>query len=104
MSGRLCRLRPRPRNEPDRKEGFGLALKQDGSVIAWGCRDADSGQCNVPATASTGVTAIVAGEGYNLALKQDGSVIAWGCGPSAGYPRDFGQCTVPADAAKGCGR
>jgi hypothetical protein len=47
------------------------------------------------------VTAIAAGEDYSLALKQDGSVVAWGCGSSGGINRDFGQCTIPALAAKG---
>ena len=72
-----------------------LALKQDGSVIAWGCGGgANFGQCTVPAAASSGVTAIAAGLRHSLALKQDGSVIAWGCGDV-----DYGQCTVPAAAS-----
>ena len=45
-----------------------LALKQDGSVIAWGCVGSDNGQCSVPAEASTGVTAIAAGGYQSLAL------------------------------------
>jgi hypothetical protein len=73
-----------------------LALKQDGSVIAWGCGDVDYGQCTVPAAAASGVTAIAAGEDYSLALKQDGSVLSWGCGADNGINRDFGQCSVPS--------
>jgi len=45
-----------------------LALKQDGSVIAWGCVGSDNGQCSVPAEASTGVMAIAAGGYQSLAL------------------------------------
>jgi alpha-tubulin suppressor-like RCC1 family protein len=75
-----------------------LALKQDGSVIAWGCgRGNDHGQCAVPAAAASGVTAISASFSHSLALKQDGSVLAWGCGSGL----DHGQCSVPPGAASG---
>ncbi len=73
-----------------------LALKQDGSVLAWGCGDVDYGQCTAPAAAASGVTAIAAGESNSLALKQDGSILAWGCGSAGGINRDFGQCSVPS--------
>jgi alpha-tubulin suppressor-like RCC1 family protein len=74
-----------------------LALKQDGSVIAWGCPTFnDYGQCTVPPAAASSVTAIAANVYDSLALKQDGSVIAWGCGSG-----NYGQCTVPAAAASG---
>jgi alpha-tubulin suppressor-like RCC1 family protein len=68
-----------------------LALKEDGSVIAWGCMGfgGDFGQCTVPAAAASGVSAIAAGFADSLALMQDGSVIAWGC-----FGFDFGQCTA----------
>jgi hypothetical protein len=72
-----------------------LALKEDGSVVAWGC-GANFGQCAVPAAAASGVTAIAAGYAHSLALKQDGSVVAWGCDGA-----DAGQCTVPAAATSG---
>ena len=76
----------------------GLALKLDGSVIAWGCAgDSDWGQCAVPAAAAGGVTAISAGLGHSLAVK-NGGVIAWGC---KGDDIDSGQCTVPAAAKSG---
>ena len=69
-----------------------------GTVIAWGCGGgADFGQCTVPPEATSGVTAIAAGDYHSLALKQDGSVVAWGCG--SGF--DSGQCTVPAEATSG---
>lgn len=69
-----------------------------GAVITWGCADgADFGQCTVPASATSGVMAVAAGDYNSLALKEDGSVVAWGCG--GGF--DFGQCTVPAAASNG---
>ena len=72
--------------------GQSLALKGDGTVVAWGCGGgSNSGQCNVPSGLS-GVTAISAGYGHSLALKGDGTVVAWGCGGGL----DFGQCTVPS--------
>src|SRR5207302_670085 len=75
-----------------------LALKSDGSVLAWGCGPgADYGQCAVPVGAGSGVTAIAAGAFQSLALKSDGSVLAWGCGGGA----DCGQCPVPVGAGSG---
>lgn len=75
-----------------------LALKQDGSVLAWGCPTSnDYGQCTVPAAAASGVTAIAASFFHSLALKQDGSVLAWGCGAST----DYGLCTIPPAATSG---
>ncbi len=70
-----------------------LALKSDGTVVAWGCAASTSGQCNVP-SGLTGVTAIAAGASNSLALRSDGTVVAWGCGnPNF----DAGQCDVPSD-------
>ncbi|MGH3052833.1 MAG: fibronectin type III domain-containing protein, partial [Gaiellaceae bacterium] len=67
-----------------------LALKDDGTVVAWGCGDGtDFGQCSVPSSLS-GVTAIAAGATHSLALKGDGTVVAWGC-----VRADHGQCSVP---------
>jgi Regulator of chromosome condensation (RCC1) repeat/Bacterial Ig domain len=68
-----------------------LALKGDGTVVAWGCLNADVGQCNVPSGLS-GVTAIAAGFYQSLALKDDGTVVAWGCAAQT----DYGQCSVPS--------
>jgi hypothetical protein len=63
-----------------------LALKSDGTVVAWG--DNSAGQTNVPA-GLTGVVAIAAGAGHSLALKSDGTVIAWG-------DNYWGESAVPA--------
>lgn len=52
-----------------------LALKEDGTVVAWGRNY--SGECNVPVGLKN-VTAISAGDTHSLALKEDGSVVAWG--------------------------
>lgn len=52
-----------------------LALKRDGTVIAWGRNDHQ--QTNVPPTLSN-VTAIAAGANHCLALKRDGTVEGWG--------------------------
>jgi hypothetical protein len=69
-----------------------LALKSDGTVVAWGCLNhRDWGQCTVP-VGLTGVTAVAAGHYHSLALRSDGTVVAWGCGGSNG---GYGQCTVP---------
>ncbi len=54
---------------------YSLALKNDGTVVAWG--DASNAVTQVPA-ALTGVTAIAAGGFHALALKADGTVVAWG--------------------------
>jgi Regulator of chromosome condensation (RCC1) repeat len=63
-----------------------LALKSDGTVVAWG--NNSLGQLNVPA-GLTGVVDIAAGSGHSLALKGDGTVVAWG--------NNFdGQSNVPA--------
>jgi alpha-tubulin suppressor-like RCC1 family protein len=45
-----------------------LALKQDGSVVAWGVNSV--GQTTVP-DGLIGVKAISAGSGHNLALRDD---------------------------------
>lgn len=63
-----------------------LALKNDGTVWAWGYNnfgqlgDGTTTAKNVPVQVSglTGITAIVGGYYYSLALKNDGTVWAWG--------------------------
>ncbi|MCE2875096.1 MAG: FG-GAP-like repeat-containing protein, partial [Planctomycetaceae bacterium] len=54
-----------------------LALKQDGTVAAWG-RNV-SGQCTVPPSLS-GVVQVAAGAEFSLALRGDGSFVGWGSG------------------------
>jgi len=77
-------------------ECHSLALKADGSVVAWGAGGADNqwyphcGQTMVPTTAKN-VVAIAAGDLHSLALKADGSVVAWG-------DNYYRQTRVPATA------
>jgi len=79
-------------------EAHGLALKKDGTVVAWGS-DANAGgyncgQATVP-NGLTNVIAIAAGDYHSLALQQDGTVVAWGGNvDNAGAFK--GQATVPA--------
>ena len=63
-----------------------LALRSDGTVVAWG--DNFYGQTNVP-VGLTNVTAIAAGYSHSLALRSNGTVVAWGYNSS-------GQTNVPA--------
>jgi hypothetical protein len=65
----------------------GLALKKDGTVIAWG--DNTYGQA-IPPTNLNGVVAISAGRDHSLALKNDGTVVGWG------YDFGGGIATPPA--------
>jgi len=52
-----------------------LALRDDGSIVAWGSNGA--GQLDVPAP-NTGFVAIAAGQRFSLGVKSDGSLLAWG--------------------------
>jgi hypothetical protein len=63
-----------------------VALKNDGTVVAWG--DNGAGQTTVPSGLS-GVTAIAAGTSHTVALKKDGTVVAWGL-------NEYGETTVPS--------
>ena len=66
-----------------------LALRDDGTVVAWGCNQ--NGESDVPKHL-TKVIAISANpspwNGHSLALKQDGTVVAWG-------DNEHGQSNVP---------
>lgn len=68
-------------------EYYSLALKANGTVIAWG--DNNWGKTSVP-TDLTNAVAIAAGYNHSLALKADGTVVA------SGYSL-YDQCNVPAD-------
>ena len=52
-----------------------LALKTDGTVVAWGKND--RGQCNVP-IGLYNVIAIAGGNSFSAAVKSNGTVIIWG--------------------------
>ncbi|HXP63769.1 MAG TPA: hypothetical protein VN829_24900, partial [Dongiaceae bacterium] len=62
-----------------------LALKEDGTVVAWGLNQ--FGGAQVP-TGLSGVVAVAGGHYFSLALKQDGTVIGWGW-------TNYGQTTMP---------
>ena len=55
--------------------GFNLALRTNGTVLAWG--DNSDGQCDVPA-GLTNVVGIAAGGYHSLALTSDGRITGWG--------------------------
>ncbi len=71
--------------------GHSVALKQDGTVVAWGINDHGK-QSTVPAGLKN-VIAIAAGGDTTAALRRDGSVVAWGY-------NGFGQTNVPPDLGK----
>ncbi len=63
-----------------------LAVKLDGTVVAWG--DNMNGQSAAP-EGLTGVVAVAASGSHSMALKGDGTVVAWG-------DNSFGENAVPA--------
>jgi alpha-tubulin suppressor-like RCC1 family protein len=69
-----------------------LAVKLDGSVVAWGSNA--YGQLDVPAAALSGIVSVAVGDTHSLALRADGSVVAWGSNAQ-------GQLNVPQDAQSG---
>ncbi|HVU99888.1 MAG TPA: hypothetical protein VHH88_00910, partial [Verrucomicrobiae bacterium] len=88
-------------------EFHSLALRADGTVVAWGAGKTndpsdsyDFGQSIVP-PGLTNVVAISAGAGNSLALRSDGTVIAWGAGLTNGGSNyfDLGQSMVPPGLA-----
>jgi PKD repeat protein len=64
---------------------FSLALKDDGSIVAWGGND--SGQLNVPS--GNGFVDIDAGDSHGIAIRQNGSIAAWGSLAWAPEGNDF---------------
>jgi alpha-tubulin suppressor-like RCC1 family protein len=78
-----------------------LALKADGTVVAWGAGTSNTGsspnygQAIVP-DGLTNVVAIAGGSYHSLAVKADGTVVAWGAGTnSTGSNPNYGQAMVP---------
>ena len=69
-----------------------LALKNDGTVVAWG--DNAYGRATVPAAAQSTVVAVAASIYHSVALKNNGRVVAWGY-------NDYGQTSVPGAALSG---
>jgi len=69
----------------------GASAQATGVVTAWG--NNNFGQCNIPAAALSGVSAIAGGFYHTIALK-DAAVLAWG------YNGD-GQCNIPTSANSG---
>ena len=78
-----------------------LAIRTDGSVVAWGAGVSNTGyspqwgQALVPGGLSN-VTQVAGGYYHSLALRTDGSVAAWGAGTTnTGVTPYFGQALVP---------
>jgi len=65
---------------------FTVALKDDGSVVAWG--DNSFGQIKVPQDLGR-VKEIACGYNFVLALKEDGTLCAWGS-------NEYSECEIPS--------
>ena len=71
-----------------------MALKSDGTVVAWGAGATGTGsiphygQALVPIGLSN-VVAVAAGGNHSVALQSDGTVVAWG-------DNTYGQTNTPA--------
>lgn len=73
-------------------DGFVVATREDGTVVAWGRND--SGQTALP-EGLTDVKYTVCGKDFAYAVKNDGSLVCWGCNSHC-------QLFVPEDVqAKG---
>ena len=66
-----------------------VALKKDGTVVAWGSDNYRYLQCTIPQSA-VDIISICAGPYHTLALRNDGTVVAWGDNLD-------GECVVPED-------
>ena len=77
-------------------EAHNLALKQDGTVVAWGYNY--YGQATVPPELSaTRVIAIAAGYADSFAVKEDGTVVVWGVWGAVHNNGTLPPATVPSD-------
>jgi alpha-tubulin suppressor-like RCC1 family protein len=70
-------------------DGFGLGLRPNGTVAAWGFDLFGFGMLDIP-PGLTSVVAVAAGAFFGMALKADGTVVAWG-------QNGDGQTNVPPD-------
>lgn len=71
--------------------GCEVALKTDGTLLAWG--NTDKGRINLPPGLSSIVQVNMNSGGiHGLALRENGEVVAWG-------DDEWGRATVPADLA-----
>jgi hypothetical protein len=84
-----------------------LALRTNGTVVAWGAgmvdtgNNPDWGQAIVPAGLSN-ATQVAGGNYHSLALKSNGSVVAWGAGTTnTGTNPYYGQALVPDSLSNG---
>jgi alpha-tubulin suppressor-like RCC1 family protein len=77
-----------------------VALRNDGTAIAWGGNA--NGQGNVPANA-TNLVQIVAGNAFSLALNANGQIFGWGLAANGQrqYPSAAGFVAVAAGAYHG---
>jgi hypothetical protein len=69
-----------------------LALRSDGSVVAWAAASSAPTSASAASDGLSGVTT-AAGRYHSPALRSDGSVVARGC---VGVVADHGQCSVPS--------
>ena len=69
------------------------AQTNNGIVTAWGSNANGYGQCTIPDSANSGVSAIAGGDQHTIALT-DGAVLAWGY-------NGYGQCDIPDSAISG---
>jgi len=96
-------------------EAFSLALKTDGSTVVWGAEfmttgmpasvssgvtqlDAGEGQCDVPASLTSGVSAVSGGGYYSMALK-DGGVQIFGISDTNDL--EYGIREIPTTVTNG---
>ena len=72
-------------------DSHSLALKSDGTVVAW-----PGGSASAVPTNLTNATAIAAGYSFSLALRSDGTVAAWGSSAGTNLPAGLSNVTAVA--------